>query len=75
MSEDKIVVSGTVLEVCRGGQFRCEIEAGDQTRVVMARASGKIRKFSIKIVAGDRVDVELSPYDLTKGRIIYRDRN
>ena len=75
MREDKIEITGTVIEVCRGGQFRCEIQAGEDVKTVIATASGKIKKFSIRIVAGDSVKIELSPYDLTKGRIVYRDRN
>lgn len=75
MSKDKIEVDAKVLEVCQGGQFRCEVPFGDTTREVMAYASGKMRKFSIRIVVGDKVVVEMSPYDLSKGRIVYRDRN
>jgi translation initiation factor IF-1 len=74
LSDDKITLSGKVLEICRGGQFRCEVQVGDTPHTMMAHASGKIRKFAIRIVAGDSVDIELSPYDLTRGRIVYRDR-
>lgn len=74
VDKDKLEIEGIVLELCRGGQFRCEIEVGDQKTNVMAYASGKMRKFTIKIVVGDKVKIELSPYDLTKGRIVFRER-
>ena len=71
---DKLEIDGMVLELCRGGKFRCEIEVGGNKTQVMAYASGKMKKFAIKIVVGDRVKIELSPYDLTQGRIIFRQR-
>ncbi len=67
--EDVIEVSGTVIEVLPNTQFRVEIEGG---HVVLAHLAGKLRKHYIRIVMGDRVTVELSPYDLTRGRITYR---
>ncbi len=67
--EDVIEVTGTVIEVLPNTQFRVEIEGG---HAVLAHLSGKLRKNYIRIVLGDRVTVELSPYDLTRGRITYR---
>lgn len=69
MSEDKIKLGGKVVTALPNAQFRVELEQG---HTVLAYASGKIRTNSIKILPGDDVIVELSVYDLTKGRIIYR---
>ncbi|HNT75989.1 MAG TPA: translation initiation factor IF-1 [Anaerolineae bacterium] len=67
--EDKIGVEGTVVEALPGTQFRIELDTGHQ---VLAYLSGKMRKYYIRILLGDRVRVELSPYDLSRGRIVYR---
>lgn len=67
--EDAIEVMGTVLEPLPNGMFKVELENKHQ---VLAHISGKIRKNYIRILAGDRVAIELSPYDLTRGRIVYR---
>ncbi len=67
--EEKIEVEGTVIEALPNTQFRVKLENGHQ---VLAYLSGKMRKFYIRILLGDRVKVEMSPYDLTRGRIIYR---
>ena len=67
--EDAIKVEGTVVDVLPNAMFRVELENGHK---VLAHPSGKMRKFFIRIMVGDKVDVELSPYDLTKGRITYR---
>jgi translation initiation factor IF-1 len=67
--EDKITVEGTVTEALPGTQFRVELDTGHE---VLAYLSGKMRKYYIRILLGDRVRVELSPYDLTRGRIVYR---
>ena len=67
--EEKIVVEGTVTEALPGTQFRVKLETGHE---VLAYLSGKMRKYYIRILLGDRVRVELSPYDLTRGRIVYR---
>ncbi len=67
--EDKIEVSGKVLEALPNAMFRVEIEGGHQ---ILAHISGKMRMNYIRILTGDTVRVELSPYDLTRGRIIYR---
>lgn len=68
---DAIEVEGTVKEALRNASFRVDLANGHQ---VMAYASGKLRKFFIRILPGDRVLVELSPYDLSRGRVTYRFR-
>jgi translation initiation factor IF-1 len=67
--EDTIEVTGVVLESLPNAMFRVELENKHQ---VLAHVSGKMRKNFIRILTGDRVLVELSPYDLTRGRITYR---
>ncbi len=67
--EDNIEVEGTVIETLPNAMFKVELENG---QVVLAYVSGKMRMHFIKILPGDKVTVELSPYDLTKGRITYR---
>ena len=67
--DDQIEMDGVVKEVLRGGMFRVELENGHE---VMVTTSGKMRKYFIRILPGDEVLVELSPYDLTRGRIVYR---
>lgn len=67
--EDVIKVDGYVKDALRGDAFKIEIEGG---HIVTARISGKIRMNNIRIVPGDKVSVELSPYDLTRGRIVLR---
>lgn len=69
--EEKIVVEGTVVEALPATQFRVELDNGHK---VLAYLSGKMRKYYIRILRGDRVRVELSPYDLTRGRITFRHR-
>ena len=67
--EDKIRAEGVVIEALPGTQFRVKLDNG---HVVLAYLSGKMRKHYIRLVPGDAVTVELTPYDLTKGRITYR---
>lgn len=67
--EQAITVEGTVVEALPNTMFRVVLE---NKRIVLAHVSGKMRMHFIKILPGDRVTVELSPYDLTKGRIVYR---
>ncbi|MEW6189823.1 MAG: translation initiation factor IF-1 [Actinomycetota bacterium] len=67
--EEAIEVEGKVIETLPNAMFRVELESGHK---VLAHISGKMRMHYIKILPGDRVIVELSPYDLTRGRIIYR---
>lgn len=71
---DKIIIDGVVLEALRGGQFKVEVLCGDQTIVVQTYVSGKIRKNDITIVPGDKVTVELSTFDLSRGRIVFRNK-
>ncbi len=67
--EEAIEVEGTVMEPLPNGMFRVELDNGHK---VLAHVSGKIRMNFIRILPGDKVTVELSPYDLTRGRITYR---
>ncbi len=66
---DNIEVDGTITEVLPNGHFRVKLENG---HIVLAYTSGKMRKHFIRIVLNDRVRVALSPYDLSKGRVIFR---
>jgi len=68
-TEEKIVVEGTVTEAMPSTTFRVQLDNG---HMVLAYLSGRLRKYYIRILLGDRVKVELSPYDLTRGRIVYR---
>ena len=67
--EDHIEMDGTVIETLPNTMFRVELENG---HIVTAHISGRMRKHYIKILTGDKVTVEMTPYDLTKGRITYR---
>ena len=67
--EEKITLEAEVVEALPNAQFRVELENGHE---ILGLLSGKMRKFYIRILPGDRVTVEMSPYDLTKGRIVYR---
>jgi translation initiation factor IF-1 len=67
--EDNIEVQGTILETLPNAMFRVELE---NSQIILAYVSGKMRMHFIKILPGDKVTIELSPYDLTKGRITYR---
>lgn len=67
--EEAVSVEGTVVEPLKNAMFRVELDGGHK---VLAHVSGKMRKYYIRILPGDRVTVELSPYDLTRGRITYR---
>lgn len=69
MTKDVIEFEGTILESLPNAMFKVELENGHQ---VLAHISGKIRKNFIRILPGDKVKVELTPYDLTRGRITYR---
>jgi len=69
--EESIKVEGTVLETLPNAMFKVELENKHQ---VLAHISGKMRMHFIKILPGDRVTVELSPYDLSRGRIVYRSK-
>ena len=67
--EEQIELEGVVLETLPNTMFRVKLDNG---HVITAHISGKMRKFYIRILTGDRVKVEMSPYDLTKGRITFR---
>jgi translation initiation factor IF-1 len=69
VKEEKIEVEGEVIEALPSTMFRVQLDNG---HTVLARISGKMRKHYIRILPGDRVKVELSPYDLTRGRITFR---
>jgi len=69
--EDVIEMEGTVKETLPNTMFRVELENG---HVITAHISGKMRKHYIRILTGDKVKVEMTPYDLSKGRIVYRER-
>ena len=71
VKEEKIEVEGEIVEALPSTMFRVQIDGG---HAVLATISGKMRKNYIRILTGDQVTVELTPYDLTKGRIIYRGR-
>ncbi|HLD94516.1 MAG TPA: translation initiation factor IF-1 [Anaerolineales bacterium] len=67
--KDTIKVEGTVVEALPGTQFQVQLDNGHK---VLAYLSGKMRRFYIRILLGDRVTLEMSPYDMQRGRIVYR---
>lgn len=69
--QDMIEIEGTVVEALPNTMFKVELENGHQ---ILAHISGKLRMNFIRILPGDKVKIELSPYDLSKGRIIWRDK-
>lgn len=69
--EEKIEIEGDVLEAFRSGMYRVGLDGGHEA---LAYTSGRMRRYRIRINPGDRVKVELSPYDLKRGRIVYRER-
>lgn len=70
--EESITLEGTVTEVLPNATFRVELENG---HTVLATIAGKMRRFRIRVLQGDRVTVEVSPYDLSRGRITFRHKN
>lgn len=70
--EDVIEAEGVVVEVLGNSNFKVEIM---NSHVILAYVSGKLRSNKIRILLGDKVKIEMSPYDLTKGRIVWRDKN
>ena len=70
-SKDKLEVEGTVVELLPNTQFKIELDNGHQ---VLAYLSGRMRKYYIRILLGDRVRLEMTPYDLSKGRITFREK-
>jgi len=72
--DDAIEVEATVKQSLPNAMFRLEIEMGEKKHEIIGHISGKMRRHYIRITPGDRVVVQLSPYDLTKGRIVFRQR-
>jgi translation initiation factor IF-1 len=71
-TQEKLVLDGKIVEALPNTSFKVELENG---HTVLAYLSGKMRKYYIRVLLGDRVRVELSPYDLERGRIVYRYKN
>ena len=72
MSRDKVIeVKGRVIELLPNASFRIELESG---KIIIAYTSGRMRKRRIRVLAGDKVTVEMTAYDLTKGRIVHREK-
>ena len=69
--EEKVEAEGEVLEALGGGMFRVALDSGHE---LIAYTAGKMRRYRIRMAPGDRVTVQISPYDLTRGRIVYRHR-
>lgn len=67
--EDLLVMGGTIVEKLPNAMFRVKLENDHE---IIAHTAGKMRKHRIRVMAGDKVDVEMTPYDLTKGRVIFR---
>jgi translation initiation factor IF-1 len=74
MQTESIEVEGTVKRALPNARFLVEVDLGGEKHEVLAHLSGRMRKYYIRITLGDVVTVELSPYDLSKGRIVYRGR-
>ena len=75
MAKEAIEMEGVVLEALPNGTFRVEIQTKDSAHTVLAHLSGKMRENNIRVLIGDKVTVEVSPYDLERGRITYRHKN
>jgi translation initiation factor IF-1 len=71
IKEEKIQFEGEVLEALRDGKYRIALDNGHEA---LGYTAGKMRRYRIRILPGDRVSIEISPYDLTRGRITYRHR-
>ena len=72
--EKPITIDGTITETLPNAMFRVEVEIGGDSHIVLAHVSGKMRMHFIKILPGDVVTLEISPYDLSRGRITYRQK-
>ena len=72
--EKAITIDGTIKETLPNAMFRVDVEIGGENHTVLAHVSGKMRMHFIKILPGDIVKLEISPYDLTRGRITYRNK-
>ncbi len=70
-NDSKIELEGEVMEAFRSGMYRIALDNGHET---LGYTAGKMRRYRIRILPGDRVKVEISPYDLTRGRIVFRNR-
>ena len=70
--EKAITIDGTIKETLPNAMFRVDVEIGGDSHTVLAHVSGKMRMHFIKMLPGDKVDLQLSPYDLTRGRITFR---
>jgi translation initiation factor IF-1 len=73
-TKETIIKDGKVTEALMGGMFKIEIDDNGELKEAIATLSGKMRKFKIRILPGDRVKVEFSPHDISRGRISYRYR-
>jgi len=71
VKEDVVEFTGTVVEEVRGA-FRVKLDNMDH--IILCRLAGKMRKFRIRVVPGDKVHIEVSPYDMTRGRIVFREK-
>ncbi len=71
-TEEKLILEGTVIETLPNTTFKVRLDNGHE---ILAYLSGKMRKHYIRVLLGDRVSVEVSPYDLTRGRIVYRHKS
>jgi translation initiation factor IF-1 len=71
VKEEKIEFEGSIAEAFGGGMFKIALDNGHEA---LGYTSGKMRRYRIRMAPGDRVKIELSPYDLTRGRIVYRER-
>ena len=71
MKKDKIKKSGTILEALPGGKFKVKLDDGTEA---LCHLAGKLRIYRIRVLPGDKVTIEVSPYDAEKGRIVYRNR-
>ena len=70
--EKPITIDGVITETLPSAMFRVEVEIGGEMHEVLAHVSGKMRMHYIKLMPGDKVKIEMSPYDLSKGRIVFR---
>lgn len=74
MKEECIESNGIIVDIYKGDNFKVKLENEKKDVYVVCKPSGKIRQHNIRLIVGDKVRVELSPYDLSKGRIWYRDK-
>ena len=74
MKEDNIKLNGIITEILKGDNFKVLNKEGFKDHYVICKPSGKIRQHKINLVTGDKVEIEVSPYDIHKGRIVYRSK-